>query len=210
MKGCGANSLGFGPITRRVIIMVSEEVKGAFRELLHNGRVHGSPAVIANRFQWQTRLATLELLEHAIDKKAEVRILTGTATEYFYRDDVVRRLGSCAKANCKIRMLIWNDKSGAVGDDLRDLVREHAGKFEIRRSGTRTMGAEMSHFLLVGEEAYRLEQPHDYFEKNQKFDEFSPEAMATIVFRDASGGQALAEHFNQLWDWCPAEAAVSA
>jgi hypothetical protein len=178
---------------------VSDEAKEQYRKMLSEYRLQRLQDPIANCYPWQTRLATLELLEMAKRDSSEVRILTGTATEDFYCNEVTNRLEECLVEDCVVKVMVWNESERLAGRTLRNLHDRHPGLFQLEYAGTRNRGAEIPHFLLVDESAYRVEHPHEYFE-NVKMSDTSPETKARICFNDVASGKVLKHFFDQLWE----------
>jgi hypothetical protein len=55
--------------------------------------------------------------------------------------------------------------------------------------------------LAIGEQAYRIEQPHPDF-TNVTFTDFSPDTFATICFNDPDGARSLVKLFDSVWPRC--------
>ena len=182
------------------MVRVARETQHEFAAKLHENRASNVAATISNCFPWQTKLATLELLSLAADRKHCVRILSGTATEQFYGDAVFEAIRQCAIAGCEIRVLIWNDNSHvSAQNSILEKLLSLSGLIKIALSGTREHGEKLAHLLLVGTVAYRLEAPHKYMD-DAILDDVSPETRAKICFNDPSGGKELEEFFDTLWD----------
>ncbi len=177
---------------------VSDAAKDNYRGLLHELRREGSQTVVSNRYPWHTRIATKELLEHAADTRAEVRLLSGSGTEQFYNSDIIDLLVGCLRRACSVRILIWNEKAG-LADTLTGLGDVGPGRFEWKYSRTNKYADEIRHLLLVGTQAFRLEKAHDSLD-DFEFTEESPELPARICFNDEINGKALEEYFDTLWD----------
>jgi len=172
-----------------------------YDEILRVERHALSHHQIANRKPWQARKATVALLNYAADEGLEVRYLVGTGGANFFGNDVIKAFGRCAEARCRMRMLVWNDDPRSIAPAFADL---HArGKLGIRISGTRRRGGDLAHFLLVGDAAYRLEAPHDYFPAETVFTEDKPEISAIIAFSDRKETAFWARTFESLWRVLP-------
>ena len=176
--------------------MPGSQNQQSFKELLAKCRRERSAAQISNRFPWQTRLAVLELLKHASAESESVRIISGSATEQFYGADVCDSLESCLKTGADVSLIIWDtvDRPCATLQSLQSRF----SNFHVVCSGTREAGEVVSHFLVVGSAAYRLEAPHPYL-GNEKFTDTSPETKAKICFHDPDGGGQLVSFFDKVW-----------
>lgn len=182
------------------MVTINNDIKNRFRDILVQHRLAHLEQSIANRFPWQTKLAILELLTHAYEAKAKtIFILTGTATEGFYGAEIAEKLRACMEADTKVYILVWNDRDRAAPGLLNALKTKFPERLYTALAGTRTAGEQISHFLLVDESAYRLEQPHSYFDESV-FDDVSPETPARICFNDRKGGAVLANMFRSLWN----------
>ncbi len=153
-----------------------------YQDILRQACENRTTDKIANRYPWQTRCCHRELLGLAERDRLNVRFCCGTGSEKFFNDEMITLLQRCADAKCKIEMVIWNSDTSQIAPGLLDLARK--GAVTLVYSGTREMGEEIPHFLLVGDNAYRVEAPHPYFGPDQLFTDVSPEIPAKICFND--------------------------
>jgi hypothetical protein len=185
---------------------VDQAVKDKFQKALSDARLTNSKSTITNRSPWQTKMATLQLLEYALTTRAagesvDICILSGTATEGFYcANGVAGKLEECVKVGCSVRVLVWNDESHPAGTTLASLSRAYSN-FKLALSKTREQGEEMPHFLVINGRAFRLEHSHKYLD-GVEFTDTTPETKANICFNDIVIGSNLADFFNSMWEAC--------
>lgn len=175
-----------------------QQARAEFLKLLRRARrSNGEGISVTTLFPWQTRLVAEELLDFAHEKNLQVRILTGTACEHVYTGPVVDRLTNLLERGIQVRVLIWNDEEHGHAPWLEALEREYES-LEVKLTGTRAMGEEISHFMVVGDQAYRLEMAHPYYDRHE-FEETCPEIKATTCFCDGSIAKQLETTFDILW-----------
>lgn len=193
----------------QVTIRVSETVRREYEEILERCRVNKSESGIANLYPWHCKAAIGKLLDEAIGRQngmngikdggqTNVRILTSHCPDHvFGKQGVFPKLSIFLNAGGRLKILVWN-KSDAegIGGDIFSLQNPHA---TIRFSQTTLLAKEIQHFLVVDNNAYRLEQGHDPVE-GQKFNDFYPEIKARICFNDPLQGEALVKFFDTLWE----------
>lgn len=121
-----------------------------YDRMLRDAKEQRQAVQIANRFPWQTRLATRHLLEAAKERVEPIRILAGTGGANFFNEAMVNLLRDCADAGCGIRMLVWQQDLNTVADGIKQLSTE--GKLRLLASGTKKFAVTIPHFLLVGED----------------------------------------------------------
>jgi hypothetical protein len=78
---------------------------------------------------------------------------------------------------------------------------EYGDRVTFKLSGTTAGSDRLGHFLVVGKDAYRIEQPHPDLTGTEITD-FSPEVLATICFNDSDRAGSLADLFDSLWEVC--------
>lgn len=169
-----------------------------YDRMLRDAREQRQQVQIANRFPWQTRLATRHLLEAAKERIESIRILAGTGGPNFFTEEMISLLRNCADAGCAIRMLVWQPDLNTVASGIKELYTE--GKLRLLPSGTKKFGATIPHFLLVGEDAYRQEAGHEEFDPAKPFTETEPEIPARISFNDPENALRLVGMFESLWN----------
>ena len=98
----------------------------------------------------------------------------------------------------KIQILVWGSNPLRCGKILRSLVESYPS-VEMRYSGTDNLSGRLPHFVLVDEQAYRLEAAHPAFPETTVFSETSPEIPARICFNDPDGATQLRKSFESLW-----------
>lgn len=181
----------------------NEENRLKYRQLLRSFREKNSQDAIGNRYPWHCQIAVEELLEYAVSaarkSEVEIKLLTSSCTDFVYgTDEIMNKFATfLSKGGC-MRVLVWSDKVDDTGRKLLKLKDDYPGTFQFRLSGTRELGNELQHFLVVGETAYRLEAPHEAIEGCQ-FNDFHPEIPARICFNDKKGGDQLLAFFDDLW-----------
>jgi hypothetical protein len=169
-----------------------------FRNLLSKYRYGRSESFISNRYPWQTKMAVLELLKLAESDGKSVRILSGNAPEQFYSEEVIEHIAKCLKAGCDVNILIWSKSRRCP--EFESLQKTSYGQnLSFRFSGTTEGSDILQHFLVVGDDAYRLEAIHPDL-SGETFTEISPETQAKICFNDPAGGGRLAKLFDTIWD----------
>lgn len=177
-------------------VIGSEDPK-RYEEILRDASEQKQEVLIANRFPWQTRMATKSLLDHARNSHEPVSILAGTGGQNFFDDEMARSLRNCADAGCEIRMLVWQPDESTIAPAVKELRGQ--GKITLRLSGTKKFSTTLPHFLLVGEDAYRQEAGHPEFPPDMKFDDTSPDIPARISFNDPMDGLRLKGMFETFW-----------
>jgi hypothetical protein len=174
--------------------------------LLRSNWQDRSKLLIPNRYPWHSRVATGQLLEYAHSKRQltgespEIRILTGSLPDFIYSDtDNYERLRSHIEIGGKVKIAVWDNKATSIGGSRLRQLAENSDRLEIRFSGTVEEFPKLSHFLVVGDDAYRLEVPHPKVDQS-KVSDFSPECPAMICFNNKEIGTRLVEMFDSLWD----------
>lgn len=178
-----------------------------YRESLETCRRQRSEAVIPNRWPWQCRLAVRTLSNEALQRQVEakrsggeqvtVRILTSTLPEYVYGGEVAQCLSEFVRMGGRLRVLVWNDiPPRRTSSPFLQTLR--ASKDDYRLSGFRPKAKQLRHLMTVGDDAYRLEAPHDIVSAD--FSDFSPEVAATICFNDTDAGGRIVSYFESIWN----------
>ena len=188
---------------------ISEKTKEDYKKLLETSRDKKSRDPIPNRYPWQTRLATCALLESACKKQAEakayegenvtVRILNSTLPEYIYGGKAADFVKKFREDGGILKLVVWNT---SIPDTLSsEPMKSHYGDpSACRLSRTTELGDSINHFLLVDDDAYRLEAPHPSHD-NIEFTETAPQVPARICFRNKEQGKQLVKFFDQLWQF---------
>ncbi len=179
---------------------VTDKTREGFKRLLTRFREGRIPIPISNRYPWQSKLATLELLDHARSLGAPVRILTGSGTDSFYGTEVGAALRVCLEKGCLVRVLVWNALDRPCGKALTVLSKRFSQQMQIRSKSGREK--ESPHFLTVDGEACRLEAPHEPYD-DVEFSEIWPETVAQIWFNEPPLTKALNTYFDREWGSCP-------
>jgi len=182
-----------------VLKTILEPLKKDYLQLLETAAANSSSETIGNRFPWQTKLSTQILLKVAADNGLDVRILSGGPKDFFWDTDRVKGLEKCLEKGCQVRVLVWYRDEAAVGSRLPKIAKKQP-KLQIRWSGKDLFGP-LPHFLLVDENAYRVEAIHGDL-TGEEFTEVSPEIPARICFNDPVGGKKQRQFFDNLWDQC--------
>ncbi len=160
------------------------------------------------RFPWQTKIAISELLYLAIDlakkqKYSDVRLLTSSFPWEIYGPPVADLIVEFLKSGGRFRLLVWNDgilRSQKLVETLQQAARG-TDNFQIRYSNTIENGEQLSHMLVIGKTAYRLEAPHKSIDESA-ISEFAPIVPARVCFNDKSGAAELGGFFDDLWNLC--------
>lgn len=186
----------------------SKKMRDEYRNLLRNYRLEENKSPVANRHPYHAQIAVSELMELAISKLTtssrrsssnEALIITGSAPDRVFFPETADSFDRFFKAGGRVRLVVWND-TFKCGDRLRALFDKHVGQVEWRVSQTQDFASEVAHFLLVCDQAYRLESPHEPF-INVPFDnDFTPEIPAKICFNDPEGGASLRSYFEEVWE----------
>lgn len=181
--------------------------KSLYQSWLQGARERRDSTAIPNELPWHSKMAVSELLLDAIDKQKAgqqvvVRLLTGTMTPNVYTPEWQQLVSRFLESGGDFRVIVWNDSFPTEGDtfwagDKCALLENKA--FEVRVTHTRQKGESLSHFLTVGDRAFRLEAPHRYF-GSDTFSEVSPEIPAQICFNDAETAKPLCEFFDKIWN----------
>ncbi len=186
---------------------VSEKTKEDYKKLLETSCDKKSRDPIANRYPWQTRLATCQLLESAIEKqkaKADgeeavtVRMLISTLPKYVYGGETADLVKKFREDGGTLKLVVWNTDCPDTlsSEPMRSLYGYPSA---CKLSGTSELGESLNHFLLVDNDAYRLEAPHESHE-GKEFTETSPPVPARICFSDKERGKLLFDLFEQVWE----------
>jgi hypothetical protein len=132
-------------------------------------------------------------------KPVFVRILTASFPSYVFAHGGARKtFEAFLHAGGRVRIMCWARTIDYSQNSLSTLRLEFPDQFELRISGTDKYADELSHFLVVEDFAYRLEQPHPPA-KASDFRDFSPEVPAKICFNDKDTGERLVTFFDDLW-----------
>jgi len=178
--------------------ILGSEDKSTFRALLEAAAANPMVGVIANRFPWQTKMATEKLLDVAKAKRFGIRLLTGSCPEGFYDPSLAEKLRDCKKDGAPyVRVLVWQEKAEGISKPLLHLASE--GVIDLHISGTDKFADQIPHFLLVGEGAFRQEAAHQKFGRDVTFTELTPTIPARIDFDDPETGKSLATLFDSIW-----------
>lgn len=168
-----------------------------FLALLREFRKKSAKTPISNRYPWQSKLATVELLDFAKSIHADIRVLTGSGQDSFYGGEVEAAFRS-ALEKCSVKVLVWTDSEHPYGKNLGQLRKLFPQRMEVAISGMIEHGEEIPHFLAVGKTAYRLEAPHPRRD-DCTYDDYSPETVAEICFNDPEVGSTLCGFFDDAW-----------
>lgn len=187
---------------------VDADLKAKYRRLLRSYRMEENADPISNRHPWHASLAIEELFSLAAQKQherndrrertLEVRILTGSFPNRVYGDEAGDSLERFLDEKGIVKILIWNESIDTNSYGIAQLLKN--SNVEIRISRTAKLGKTLAHFLVVGDQAYRLEQRHDPFE--EEITDFTPEMFARICFNDPVGAKELVAFFDDLWEHC--------
>ncbi len=188
-------------------LRATKKLKDEYRNLLYQFRTSEKREPIANRHPYHGQIAVSQLLELGIEKQrklksgsppTEVLIVTGSAPDHVYCPEDSGSFPRFLEAGGRIRMIIWTE-TFRCGERFQSLADKFKSQVECRLSQTDEYAGEITHFLLVGSQAYRVESPHEPF-YDIAFDDFTPEINATICFNDGDGGASLRQYFEQLWE----------
>ncbi len=191
---------------------MDEETKDRYRELLQSYRIEESRDPIANRRPWHCKIAVVELVEfgitvarearkNGIAERPRIRLLTSVCPNHIYGSrEFLDSLEDFFEAGGTMQVLIYKDSFEAKGNALFAITREQKG-LEFKCSRTSFKGDHLKHFMTVGEQAYRVEAPHEPY-RGVTFTDFSPEIPARICFNDTEGARNLTGFFDELWSAC--------
>lgn len=187
------------------------DVRADFAKLLRRAAEGDLKSSIITAFPWETKLSIRELLKFAREKRLEIRLLTGCATEEIYDSEVREKIQDALDAECRIRVLAWTDRLGKKAQWLEEFRSRQRNPLELKTSGTTEHANSIPHFLLVGTQAYRLESPHIHLEELVVSDD-DPSLPATVCFypervgeRERDQIRSLTASFDLLWSKAPVE-----
>jgi hypothetical protein len=178
--------------------VLSSEDKATFRAILEGAAAAPDLGVIANRYPWHSKMAIEKLLDFAKLHKLPIRIISGGGPEGFYDESIAKQFRDCKQAGCKpIQILVWQKDTNEISPALLSLA--NANVIDLRISGTDDYADKITHFLLVGDKAFRQEAAHPRFGKHTVFSDNEPQLPARIDFSDPEAGKSLLSTFSQLW-----------
>ncbi len=197
---------------------ISEKTKEDYKKLLETFCNKKSRDPIPNRCPWQARLAILTLLESAYEKQkakavadddVTVRILTSTLPEYIYGGEAADLVEKFRDRGGRLKLVVWNTDCPDIFSS-KQMKSLYGDPSSYRLSGTKELSGDINHILLVDDDAYRLEAPHQSHEGTE-FTETEPQIPARICFRDKEQGEELVKFFDQVWNFSrPTEQPVEA
>lgn len=176
-----------------------DELKQIYRQKMEMAAREDSSQLLGNRFPWQTRIAVEQLLKKAAETNQDVCLLSGSAPEGFFNEQIIGLLNKCLASGCRIKIVAWSETEDVIAPALKTWARENRLKnVELRFSGTKKLEDRIPHFLLVGDKAYRQESPHASFQ-DVSFTESTPQIPARICFNDPETGASLKSLFEDAW-----------
>lgn len=186
--------------------------RASYRDLLVQFRKRSSSDPIFHRYPWQARQAFAELLELAIEAQSKqpaepkvVRVLSGEFPWKVYGENPVRDLFvKFLELKGSLKVLIWNDRlteSRSLLHSFHEISLAAGGSFEVRLSGTTKNGEKISHLFLVGDRAYRVENPHPIY-PTESVTDVDPIFPARVCFNDPSGSEKYRQFFDEVWAVC--------
>lgn len=211
--GNGQNANTEGQAPSKVIVSkdkVPEELRVNYQRRLAEARRANSPEPVGNARPWHTRIATSELLIAAMELRAKnlpstVRILSGGIPEGFYNTEMVDELRACLAKEIKVKIVVCNDSEDAIADSVKELARESQGlrddngdpMFVLKLKNPEvTKPYRQGHFLLVGDNAFRLEDEHPDL-TGETFTDYEPKIPACVCFNRPAVGAILKRTFEE-------------
>lgn len=196
------------PKSSTVPMIPTPEAIRLYRDWVAAQRKLESDVEIPNEYPWNARIAIDELAKFASSLQQRsslpqyVRIFTGTLSYSVYDDNWQKELLEFMNAGGHTRVLFWNSFNTVQGSlaKLSPAIRSHS-KFAVRCSGSREIGERLNHFLVVGDQAFRNEAPHPYFEACTVSDT-SPEVPSRICFFNKAEATRLVSFFDKVWEAC--------
>jgi hypothetical protein len=191
---------------------MDEDTKSRYRELLRSYRIEESEDPIANRRPWHCKIAVVELVEFGITAAREakkqglperplIRLLTSVCPNHIYGSrEFLDSLEDYFDAGGTMQVLVYNDSFETKGNALFAITRERDG-LDFKCSKTSFKGDHLKHFMVVGNQAYRVEAAHEPH-RGDVFTDFYPEIPARICFNDQAGSRELSSFFDELWRVC--------
>lgn len=174
-----------------------------YGEVLAEARVSRSEEAYANKYPGHAKIANFQLFELAASlqkngKDTPVKIVTGSLPDHVFKPSSDGPVDAFLKAGGRIQVLIWCSPIENCGTCLREKATEFKSQITFRAVEDSGEANEIPHFLLVGEEAYRIERPHSPFKG--PITDTTPEVAARICFNDPVFGKNLSGFFNAIWD----------
>lgn len=150
--------------------------------------------VEVNRFPWQTRIVVRALMEMAEFNGWPVRMFKGTAEPGFY-EDLFSAISRVLDTGAHVELVFSEPLSGGVRSKWAELLgdKRFANTFSLRHLAK--YDERLFHYVLVGEDAYRLEFPH---QRTAFVDARSPERPARFSFNDPAMAAGIAEYAKQI------------
>ena len=170
------------------------EVPEWYREFVREQAEAESPIRIPNRTLHSAVFVIRELLNYA---RSSIDIVTGELPNMIF-DNFSDILEAKAKRGVRSRLLVWDEQP--VEENCHALsAAKRVPEIEVKFKGDRIGGADLPHFLVCDNRAYRIETPHDY-------DRFSPSAneedmavQAEVCFNDPDVANQLRTIFAKVW-----------
>lgn len=196
-RGIGRESCVFVPP------IAGHPYEGGFAELVHTLRIGEVRGYSTNRFRWQSRIVVSELLSLANEQGLPVYVFAGTPDCVFYGADFFAKYRNAAQNGSDILIIFAEPPADEVREAWKSLVKELGGPSSAGSVDVRYLSKyndALSHFHLVGDRAYRLEQPHPRLnpEDRKNLSDVFPERRARFSFNDVALGASIRKVANIL------------
>ena len=157
-------------------------------QIVETARKSNSSRILTNAAPSHAKILIQNLLIAARSAEENVKIVTGEFSEEVYDSSIADEMKATLDAGCSFDVIVTDAAEDDLGDSLvyqaLKTVRDgdHSGRANIRFAGDAF--SEISHFVLVGENKYRLEPD-------------PTEISAIASFNDSDTGQLIDGLFDQ-------------
>lgn len=153
-----------------------------FAEIVRVARETESTRSITNASISHAFILADELFQYAIDKRLDVRIVSGTLEVDFY-DRLVGKAERILEAGNRIEIVVERfDDTNISNHAFYKLVKNHGKGLVVVSPITNT-----PHFILVGNKAFRLETSHKAKEAVASFNDNALGTILLFMFKNAVG-----------------------
>ena len=165
--------------------MVKDVIKG-YKDLtlryVRRMRIVPYPEYDYNSYPFMARIIIEELFAYAQElPKKEVKMFTGDITSEFYGSVLLfNKIRDISAQGIKFNIILAKPPEGQYLASWQKLMTESSGNVQVRMKPQ--YSAELHHLILVGEDGYRKEAPHDDYEGDVT--ELEPKRPARFAFHD--------------------------
>jgi len=156
----------------------------SFEALVKKYRKRKSPQVIHNASKKHAEILIRNLLQEALEKNENIKIVSGNLDDKFY-NNLAEELGDCLNAGIQVEVVVLNSRD-LSGNRFAEKIRENSNGTLIQNNKDEEIN--FPHFVLVGENKFRSETNHN-------------KARAIASFNNPSICETLSDIFEKIKNW---------